>query len=118
MRAHSSTLLKALARRSETHRNGIKTGLAMLTSLPGVLPGIFPDLPGLRVFVKGGFSLPVSLPGNFPDLPGLRLFWKERHLNGFLFPFLFPETSRIFPDCGLLIFYRKRLKNDSVSGVE
>ena len=30
--------------------NGLKTGLTVLTSLPGNLPGIFPDLPGLRVF--------------------------------------------------------------------
>ena len=34
----------------ETDGNGTKTGLAVLTSLPGNLPGIFPDLPGLRVF--------------------------------------------------------------------
>ena len=34
----------------ETEGNGIKTGLAMLPSLPGNLPGIFPDLPGLRPF--------------------------------------------------------------------
>ena len=30
--------------------NGLKTGLTVLTSLPGNLPGIFPDLPGLQVF--------------------------------------------------------------------
>ena len=47
--------------------NGLKTGLTVLTSLPGNLPGNFPDLPGLRVFSKS-----VSP-----------------------FPFLFPETSRI-----------------------
>ena len=52
--------------------NGIKTGLEVLTSLPVSLPGYFPDLPGLRVLLKS-----VSL-----------------------FPFLFPDTSRIFPDCG------------------
>ena len=34
----------------ETAGNGLKTGLTVLTSLPGNLPGIFPDLPGLRVF--------------------------------------------------------------------
>ena len=51
----------------ETGGNGIKTGLAMLTSLPGNLPGNFPELLGLRVFSKL-----VSL-----------------------FPLLFPETSRI-----------------------
>ena len=34
----------------ETAGNGLKMGLAMLTPLPGNLPGNFPDLPGLRVF--------------------------------------------------------------------
>ena len=34
----------------ETGGNKIETGLAKLTSLPGNLPGIFPDLPGLRLF--------------------------------------------------------------------
>ena len=34
----------------ETDGNGTKTGLTVLTPLPGNLPGIFPDLPGLRVF--------------------------------------------------------------------
>ena len=85
----------------ETDGNGTKTGLAVLTSLPGNLPGTFPDLPGLRVFSKSvspfpflfpepsrtfpdcgnlketvsrPFPLPVSLPGSFPDLPGLRPF--------------------------------------------
>ena len=85
----------------DTDGNGLKTGLAVLTSLPGNLPGTFPDLPGLRVFsksvspfpflfpepsrtfpdcgnlketVSGPFPLPVSLPGSFPDLPGLRPF--------------------------------------------
>ena len=34
----------------ETDGNGARTKLTVLTSLPGNLPGIFPDLPGLRVF--------------------------------------------------------------------
>ena len=34
----------------DTDGNGLKTGIAVLTSLPVSLPGIFPDLPGLRVF--------------------------------------------------------------------
>ena len=51
----------------ETGGNAMETGLAVLASLPGNLPGSFPDLPGLRVFLKS-----VSL-----------------------FPFLFPEASRI-----------------------
>ena len=34
----------------ETDGNGTKMELAVLTSLPGNLPKIFPDLPGLRVF--------------------------------------------------------------------
>ena len=34
----------------DTDGNGLKTGLAVLTSLPVSLPGYFPDLPGLRVF--------------------------------------------------------------------
>ena len=47
-------------------RNGTKTGLAVLTSLPGNLPGTFPDLPGLRVFSKS------VLPSRFSsrNLPG------------------------------------------------
>ena len=38
----------------ETDGNGLKTRLAMLTSLPGNLPGNFLDLPGLRVFDAPG----------------------------------------------------------------
>ena len=34
----------------DTDGNGLKTGLAVLTSLPVSLPGYFPDLLGLRVF--------------------------------------------------------------------
>ena len=34
----------------EADGNGAKTGLTVLTSLPVSLPGIFPDLPGLRPF--------------------------------------------------------------------
>ena len=39
----------------ESDGNDLKAGLAMLTSLPGNLPGTFPDLPGLRLF---------DMPGN------------------------------------------------------
>ena len=50
----------------ETGGNGIKTGLAMLTSLPGNLPGNFPELPGLRFFQS------LFLPSRFSSrkLPG------------------------------------------------
>ena len=34
----------------ETVGNGIKTGLAVLTSIPENLPGNFPELPRLRFF--------------------------------------------------------------------
>ena len=34
----------------ETNGIDLGMGLAILTSLPGNLPGNFPDLPGLRVF--------------------------------------------------------------------
>ena len=54
----------------ETGGNGIKTGLAMTTSLPGNLPGNFPELPGLRVFSNYVSPFPFL----FPETPWIAGF--------------------------------------------
>ena len=56
------------------------------------------NLPGpswIAGFWEVGFYLPVSLPGTFPDLAGLRFFIKHGFCTVSTFPFPFPEPSWI-----------------------
>ena len=69
----------------ETDGNGTQTGIAVLTSLLGNLPGTSRTAGFLIV----GFSLPVSLPGNFPDCGLL----KEMVSRSFLLPISLPGSS-------------------------
>ena len=98
----------------ETDGNGTKTGLAVLSSLPGNLPGTFPDLPGLRFFLKSVSPFPFLFPEpsrTFPDCGNL----KETVSRPFPLPVSHPGT---FPDCGLLQFRQKRTIMDPVSGAK
>ena len=98
----------------DTDGNGLKTGLTVLTSLPGNLPGTFPDLPGLRVFSKSVSPFPFLFPEpsrTFPDCGNL----KEAVSRPFPLPVSLPGS---FPDCGLLQFHQKRTIMDPVSGAK
>ena len=98
----------------ETGGNAMETGLAVLASLPGNLPGSFPDLPGLRVFLKSVSLFPFLFPEAsriFPDCGNL--------IETVSVPFLLPVSlPGNFPDCGLLHFPKKRAIMDLVSGVK